>query len=149
MCTAHRVFPCCYLYLRFRQEGTLPLRACPCFLGLFFAGGAKGVDVGLVVQGFVGCGGGEFGADVVGIAAVAGLPVFKRGGAAGGAERECDGRGDVAAVFHRQRLAVCAVCLLQDEQIYGDRVGAAVVLRSKAVIGVPASGFPPKAAMAS
>ena len=30
-------------------------------MGLFFAGGAKGVDVGLVVQGFFGCGGGDYG----------------------------------------------------------------------------------------
>ena len=30
-------------------------------MGLFVAGGAKGVDVGLVVQGFFGCGGGDYG----------------------------------------------------------------------------------------
>ena len=70
-------FSCCYLYLRFRQEGTLPLRACPCFLGLFFAGGAKGVDVGLVVQGFFGCGGGDYGKqqDKLGAGAAAGVRV--------------------------------------------------------------------------
>ena len=80
-----------------------------------------------IEDGFFGCGGGEFGADVVGIAAVAGLPVFCHR-SAGGAEVECDRCGNIASVLQRQRFAVCAVDLLQNEQIYGDCLCAASVL---------------------
>ena len=100
-----------------------------CFERFLIAHGFQILDIRLIVlQRFVCRCGREFGADVVGIAAVAGLPVFYRR-AAGGTERERDRRGNIASILQRQRFAVHTVDFLKNKQIYGDGLCVVFVLR--------------------
>ena len=95
-----------------------------CIERLLIVRGFQIVDIRLIVQRFVCRVRREFCPDVVGIAAVAWLPVFLQRVFARGADRERDRGRNIAPALLRKRLSVHAVRFLKHKQIYRDLLSA-------------------------